>query len=202
MVPGERTAVRVQLNDAGYTFLPGHRVRLAVSTQYWPMVWPSPEPVLLTVHRGRLDLPVRPPRPEDAGLHGLGEPAWGPEAPVTVLRPGHWGREIVTDAMTGATTVTNTVEGPLNRQDRIGRALAVTGFDRNTIVAGDPAATTAQSRRAFEIVRDGTTIHVSADVTLACTRDDFVLDIAMAASDDGADVWDRRWHATIPREGV
>ena len=118
------------------------------------MVWPSPEPVRLTVHGGTLDLPVRPPRDDDSALPDLGEPAWGPEAAITVLREGHWGREIVTDAMTGTTTVTNTVEGPLNRQDRNGRALAVTGFDRNTLVAGDPAATTAQSRRAFEIVRD------------------------------------------------
>ena len=119
-----------------------------------------------------------------------------------MLRPGHWGREIVTDAMTGTTTVTNTVEGPLNRQDRIGRALAVTGFDRNTLVAGDPAATTAQSRRAFEIVRDGSTIRVSADVALSCTRDAFVLEIDMTASEDDEPVWDRRWQTTIPREGV
>ena len=202
MTPGERTTVRVQLNDTGYALPAGHRLRLAVSTQYWPMVWPSPEPVVLTVHGGRLELPVRPPPPEDAQLGDLGEPTWGREAPVTVLRPGHWGREITTDAMTGTTRVTNTVEGPLNRQDRIGRALAVTGFDRSTIVAGDPAATIAESRRAFEIVRDGSTIRVSADVRLAGTRDDFVLDIAMAGSQDDEPVFDRTWHVTIPREGV
>jgi putative CocE/NonD family hydrolase len=202
MRPGEPARVRVQLNDTGYAFQPGHHLRLAVSTQYWPMVWPSPEPVQLTVHGGTLDLPVRPPNPDDAKLRDLGEPTWGPEAPITVLRPGHWGRDITTDAMTGTTSVKNTVEGPLNHQDRIGRALAVTGFDRSTIVAGDPAATTAESRRAFEIVRDGTTIRVSADVRLACTTDDFVLDVTMAASEDGRDVWDRAWHATIPREGV
>jgi putative CocE/NonD family hydrolase len=202
MVPGQRTTVRVRLNDTGYAFLPGHHVRLAVSTQYWPMVWPSPEPVRFTMHGGTLALPVRPPRHDDASLPDLGEPTWGPEAAITVLRPGHWGREIVTDAMTGTTTVTNTVEGPLNRQDRIGRALAVTGFDRNTLVAGDPAATTAQSRRAFEIVRDGSTIRVSADVALSCTRDAFVLEIDMTASEDDEPVWDRRWQTTIPREGV
>jgi uncharacterized protein len=202
MTPGERTTVRVQLNDTGYALLPGHHLRLAVSTQYWPMVWPSPEPVRLTVHGGSLELPARRPRDDDAALPDLGEPTWGPEAAVTVLRAGRWGRELVTDAMTGTTIVTNTVQGPLNRQDAIGRALSVTGFDRNTIVAGDPTATTAQSRRAFEIVRDGSTIRVSADVTLACTSNDFVLDVAMAASEDDRPVWDRTWQATIPREGV
>ena len=38
---GERYRVRIQLNDAGSVFPAGHRVRLALSTAYWPMIWPS-----------------------------------------------------------------------------------------------------------------------------------------------------------------
>jgi predicted acyl esterase len=34
--------VRLQLNDCGATFPAGHRIRLALSTTYWPMVWPAP----------------------------------------------------------------------------------------------------------------------------------------------------------------
>jgi putative CocE/NonD family hydrolase len=202
MVPGERATVRVPLNDTGYAILPGHRLRLAVSTAYWPMVWPSPEPVLLTVLGGRLDLPVRPRRPDDATLRDLGDPAWGPEASVTTLRAGRWDRRIVHDVLRGTTTVTNTVEGPLVRQDRIGRALAVSGFDESRIVEGDPTSARSTSRRAFELVRDGSRIGVSADVTLACTRDDFVLEVAMAATEDDEAVWSREWRATIPRQGV
>ena len=41
LVPGERYRVRIQLNDAGSVFPAGHRVRLALSTAYWPMIWPS-----------------------------------------------------------------------------------------------------------------------------------------------------------------
>ena len=43
LAPGERYQLRLQLNDAGSVFPAGHRVRLALSTAYWPMVWPSPE---------------------------------------------------------------------------------------------------------------------------------------------------------------
>ena len=133
MSPGEPTTIRVQLNDTAYAFLPGHRLRLAISTDYWPMVWPSPEPVTLTMHAGALELPVRPPRSEDADLADLGEPTWGPPAAITELRAGRWGRETRTDAMLGETSVTNTVEGPLVRLERTGRALALTGFDRASI---------------------------------------------------------------------
>jgi uncharacterized protein len=202
MTPGERVPVRVQLNDAGYAFLPGHRLRLVVSTSYWPMIWPSPRAVTLTAFRGSLELPVRPPRDTDPGLRGLGEPTWGPEARTTTLRPGRWARTTMHDALTGEMTVTNVVEGPLVRQDRIGRALAVTGSDRVTIAADDPTSARAESDRAFEIVRDGSTIRVAANVTLACTAKDFILDVAMSATEDERATWARTWHTTIPRDQV
>ena len=202
MTPGERTTVRVQLNDAGYGFLPGHRVRVAISTSYWPMVWPSPEVVRLMVFGGRISMPVRPPSPADAELPDLGEPTWGPEAPITVLREGRWSRTTVHDALIDEWTVTNRVEGPLVRQDRIGRALAVTGSDRNRIAAGDPLSTRADSRREFEIVRDGATIRVSADVGLSSSTDAFQLDVRMEGSQDGEVVFTRQWHPVIPRDGL
>ena len=43
---GERYRVRIQLNDAGSLFPAGHKVRLAISTAYWPMIWPSRRPRL------------------------------------------------------------------------------------------------------------------------------------------------------------
>lgn len=204
MVPGDRTSVRVQLNDVAHAFLPGHRVRLALSTDYWPMVWPSPEPVTISVYPGGsiLELPVRPPRSLDAALADLGEPTWGPPAEITELRPGQWGREVRMDAMTGATTVTNSVEGPLNRLERTGRAIALTGFDRSSIRGEDPTSARAESRREFEIVRDGVTIRVSAEIDLSCTADDFALAVRMAAHESDAVVWARDWDFTIPRDHV
>jgi putative CocE/NonD family hydrolase len=52
--PGKAERVRVQLNDCGHAFAPGHRVRLAVSTCYWPIVWPAPTAATLTITAGCL----------------------------------------------------------------------------------------------------------------------------------------------------
>ena len=59
--PGRRYAVRLQLNDAAHAFPAGHRIRLALSTTYWPIAWPSPEAATVTVSTGgsRLSLPIR-----------------------------------------------------------------------------------------------------------------------------------------------
>ena len=63
LVPGQRYQVRIKLNDAGVVFPAGHRIRLALSTTYWPMIWPAPETATLTIFGGTLDLPVRPAQP-------------------------------------------------------------------------------------------------------------------------------------------
>ncbi len=40
--PGKRYLVRVTMNDVAHAFPAGHKVRLAISTCYWPMAWPAP----------------------------------------------------------------------------------------------------------------------------------------------------------------
>ncbi|HEY7625754.1 MAG TPA: CocE/NonD family hydrolase, partial [Ilumatobacteraceae bacterium] len=61
MKPGEPERIVIDLDDAGYRFLSGHRLRLALSTTYFPMVLPPPVPVRAIVSLGEgtyLDLPT------------------------------------------------------------------------------------------------------------------------------------------------
>src|SRR6202040_550952 len=86
---GERYRVRIRLNDAGSVFPPGHKVRLAISTAYWPMVWPSPETATVQIFAGTLDLPQRPPNAADAKLAPFLEPETAPpEKPTIIHRDG------------------------------------------------------------------------------------------------------------------
>ncbi len=55
--------IEFELNGIGHAFPPEHRIRLAVSSAYWPWVWPQPGNAKLAVdsaHSG-VDLPVRDP---------------------------------------------------------------------------------------------------------------------------------------------
>jgi uncharacterized protein len=84
--PGQCYRVRVQLNHIAQRFPVGHRLRLSISTSYWPLAWPPPEPVRLGIETGtsRLVLPQREPREEDAGI-GF-EPAEGAPSAVREQR--------------------------------------------------------------------------------------------------------------------
>ena len=63
LVPGKRYRVKIKLNDSAWRISAGHRLRVAISTACFPMMWPAPEPVTLTVYTGKsmLNLPVRKP---------------------------------------------------------------------------------------------------------------------------------------------
>ncbi|MDH3414523.1 MAG: peptidase S15, partial [Gammaproteobacteria bacterium] len=68
--PGRRYRVRVQLNDIAQAFPRGHRLRISISTSYFPLAWPPPEPVRLTIFAGasELVLPERPQREESVSF--------------------------------------------------------------------------------------------------------------------------------------
>ncbi|MEE6280848.1 CocE/NonD family hydrolase [Georgenia sunbinii] len=104
--PGHRYSVEVPLNAMAHSFPAGHRLRLSVSTSYWPLIWPAPQPATVTIRTGisSLRLPVRPPRAEDTELRAFGEPEVAPELETTPLQTGehHWRvvRDLATDVST------------------------------------------------------------------------------------------------------
>ncbi len=58
---GHRYRMRIKLDDIAYKLPVGHKLRVSISTSYFPMMWPAPEPVKLTVYAGgsELHLPIR-----------------------------------------------------------------------------------------------------------------------------------------------
>ena len=61
LVPGTRYKMKIKLDDIAWRVPKGHKIRVAISTSYFPMMWPAPEPVTLTVYAGKslLHLPLR-----------------------------------------------------------------------------------------------------------------------------------------------
>lgn len=59
--PGQKYTARIALRHCGHHFAKGQRMRLAVSTAYWPTVWPSPTNTIVTLHLAncKLTLPTR-----------------------------------------------------------------------------------------------------------------------------------------------
>ena len=52
MIPGKFETVHVIMKPIGQVIPKGHRLRLAISSSYWPMAWPGPELATITVFSG------------------------------------------------------------------------------------------------------------------------------------------------------
>jgi hypothetical protein len=98
--------VRVQLNHIAQHFPRGHRLRLSVSTSYWPLAWPPPEPVRLRIQTGasRLLLPERWPRIEDDDI-AFSEPEGAPSSPLRRLTAAHHNWRVIRDLAADESTL-------------------------------------------------------------------------------------------------
>jgi predicted acyl esterase len=178
---GERYRVRIQFNDAGSVFPAGHRVRLALSTAYWPMIWPSPEKAKLRIFGGTLDLPVRPPQATDAQLLPLPRPESAPPEKPTIIRRGDIGIE---------------------RIDRIGLELGTETESRLHVEEDDPLSAMVELRRTLTMSRDVWQIRIRTLMRLSCTRSTFLLQGSLHAWEGAAEICRREWDRSISRDFI
>lgn len=89
--PGERYRVRLAMNTIAQAFPAGHRLRLSISTSYWPLAWAPPAPARLTVHteNSRFTLPARRARATDDALRPFGPPERPRPEPRRMIEPEH-----------------------------------------------------------------------------------------------------------------
>ncbi|MFM9844517.1 MAG: CocE/NonD family hydrolase [Dongiaceae bacterium] len=202
--PGKRVRIRVQMNEIGHIFPAGHRLRLAISTAYWPTVWPSPRSVRLLVHTGssRLVLPVRERRASDERIH-FEPPAKGRATARTVLVGAHQERTVTRDV--AANEVIYTVLRDEGRSI-IDEIAVESGFEKKVVYRikpDDPTSARVDLREAFLLRhRQGWDTFVEAQAALSSTESDFLVEASLKASEGGKPFFARSWLQRIPRKGV
>lgn len=210
VVPGEEMTVSVQLDHIAHSFPAGHRVRLAVSSAYWPLVWPSPDPVALTVHTGesRLLLPVRAPRPDDAALAPLDEPVRARGGSFTRSVLGSAGNAVERNELTGTTTVRVWAGGDFDAGEGVVRMhdidldVAETFDLWWSITPPDPLSAAVSFRQATRMRRGDWDVAVDAVVRMHATLADFVIEAEVEAFEGDTLVSRRTWREAVPRNGV
>jgi hypothetical protein len=200
--PGKRYMVRVQLNDIGHAFAAGHRMRIAISTTYWPLCWPSPEAATVTLLAGAssVELPVRPRRPEDDRLPAPPPAITCPPMKQTTIHKGTPIRRLERDAATGATTQVVGVTRDHHRIDAIDLEVYETPLQHWTIVGEDPLS--ARATIAYETFRKrgDWSVRVLTRTTMSVTKTDWVIAATLEAFEGERRVFARTWDSAIPRD--
>lgn len=208
LVPGELYRVHIPLNDIAHRFPAGHRIRLALSTSYWPIVWPSPASATLTLQTGSsmLDLPVRPTRAEDKKLRAFERPERAPGDDTVPLRPLRHIRELGRDLTANELVHTLRNDGgeiggaSLARIEAIDLEVGRRMERRYRIGETDPLTARAEIVQDFTLRRADWHVRVQVRNRLQSTLESFQFNADLEAYEGDSLIFSRNWDLTIPRD--
>lgn len=200
---GEWESLVFELNGIGHTFPPGHRVRLAVSSTYWPWIWPQPDAAGFTLDPAgsSLTLPVRAhtedavewAEPEQSAPLGVVYPRTleEPRPERVVVRDvakGEWRLEV--DPKYGGTRVYP--DGLEYTEDAV---------ETYTIDEGGPLSARTRSEWTVRLHRPELAWDVTIDTRseISCDADTFFTENEVVCKEGGEVVFHRTWEKRIPR---
>jgi len=204
-IPGSAEDVEFELSGIGHAFGAGHRIRLAVSSAYWPWLWPQPESeagFALHPTGSALELPVRVP--ESAAGIAFEEPEQSAPLGVSaaaVLDEPRPERLSVRDMAKGEWLLV--VDPRRNGTQVYPDGLEVTedALEAYTVEDADPSTARTRCDWSIRLHRPerGWDARVEAHSEITCTATDFVTSNEIVCKDGYDVVFHRTWQRRIPR---
>ncbi|MQS11664.1 CocE/NonD family hydrolase [Streptomyces kaniharaensis] len=200
--------VTVELAACAFTVPAGHRLRLALSSVYWPWVWPAADTAgyALDPSHSTLTLPVRhlaadvgatpvvfesPTLPDPLTVH-LTEPLTARPERVTIHDIGRheWRTEL-----SPATDGTRTHPDGLVRDEH-----TVTAY---RVLTDTPLSAQARTDHTTRLERPdiGWDVSVQTRTQLRCDATHFISIVQLRALEAGSVVFTREWQHRVPRNG-
>jgi predicted acyl esterase len=201
--PGRRYRLTVPLDVIAYSFPAGHCVRVAVSPAYWPWAWPPPEEVTLSLHGGTLELPVRPPRPEDDELPAFREPEHAAPLEVEETEPGPAAHLLRRDLATGL--VEKVFDWDLGGSTRLVAADLQTSDASHcvySIVEGDPLSAAVRFHATSGMGRGEWSMRSEVQSSMTCDAGSFHVEATLDVAEGPESIFRREWRFTIGRDQV
>ncbi len=198
---GEAVDITLKLEDIAYKVPKGWRLRLALSTAYFPYIWPQPEQPTLSVSlaESRLSLPVASENLWDW------TPSEAEEAPPQVLEeleaPNDT-RTITEMRPSGLRLMKYTTDSGLVRDPDHGIVYGTRDDSSYSIEPNDPLSAVAESIRTQRIERDGVMLKTVTQSRLTGTADSFQVSARITAYQDDEQVFEKDFEKTIPRKSV
>lgn len=201
--PGKRYQVAVQLNGVAQCFPPGHRLRISLSTSYWPLAWPPPEPVHLTVHTAgsRVAFPLRPAASRDEGIT-FGEPEAAEPIATEQVREGEQRWTVSRDLVDYESALEVVKDLGVARLDDIDLDLTRKAWERYSWRADEYDSARGEIVWTMGFDRGDWNARTITRTVLSCSAQNFLLHAELDAYEGNERVFSKNWQRTIPRDCV
>jgi len=203
LTPGEFYNVVVELNEVAQQIPAGHRLRISVSSNYWPMIWPSADSATLTLKPSRCYAEL-PTLPADTRLDEVNFDCVKNGAPlkVTTLAAGKETRQLIRDIETGVTTYKINRDDGRSRIDDIGTEIELSKEKVMSIQIDDPLSNTAGINTRLSYSRGPWQVSTESATRMTCDADNFYLEANIRAMDQDEVFFEREYSYIIKRDGI
>ena len=202
MTPGEPEEISISLNECGYRFVAGHRIRISISTAYWPMIMPPPYPATAHIELGEhtcITLPTR----SGADEISIPEPENPEPLPQYVChRPPEHRRRVERDLENNLTHYHVYNDTGEDEVDGHGMRTRHTHEECWSVAPNDPLTAAATSTYICEIARGEWRIRTVSESCLTCDADHFYISAKVTAYQNKQAVSERQWEKTIARDFI
>lgn len=198
MDPGKTEEITLDLDHIAYRLPKGHRIRVSISTAYWPLLWPAPEAASLTLGSGTITLPQRPTRGGDEVAFAPPDAAepWQTEE----LRLQNHIRRQETDMVTGIHTLVIEDDFGKTRDLEHGLIHGSVARERWEIHPDDPLSARGSCHWSDELERDNIRLRTEAHCTMWSDASTFYLTARIEAWENDKIVYSRDHKDSIPRD--
>ena len=202
LTPGEQYRVSIQLDDVAYRVPEGNRIRVALSTAYWPLLWPSAQNVSATIlcASSVLTLPLRASVHDD--IPQLPPPLTAPPLSLVTLRPPSNVRTVEHDLVSGYSVMQ--INDDFGEYKNLKTEL-ITGQSAREcyrIRPDDPLTCTADIEWTQTLARDSWCVRTETKTVLRSDSDYFYIEASILAFEGDGKAFERHWDRRVKRRLV
>ena len=199
MRPGEYEDVELLLDECGYRFPENHKLRISISTAYWPMVMPPPAVVTASIKPGQasfLELPVR----QGNDCIKPAEPDADPRPDYKYYCQPDYARSVEKDLQRNMTHFQVYDDTGDYQVAGHGMRTRYTHEDIWSICPDDPLTSKATSAFICYMQRDDWQIRTVCESSYQCDAENYYLRATVTAYAGDVEFNRRSWEKVIPRD--
>jgi len=199
--PGMRYRVKVPMNYVARRFPAGHRIRLSVSTVYWPLAWTPPESVRLKIWTGssQLMIPCRPTHDNESTV-AFDEPVCASGPRLTSLQPAEHRWLVKQDLARKHTELEVIDDRGVFRLEDIDLTVGAHAIERYSALAGDFSSVRGTTEWIRTLSRGDWSIKTRTRTTLSADKKNFYISAELDAWEGKSRVRCLSWNETIARD--
>ena len=199
VIAGQPMDITIKLDDTGYELPQGHKLRLAISTAYFPLLWPAPQKANVSIELSTARLSI--PQHDRTGslTRDLGHGYVCPVSEIKSIRPEKHTRTTQINAANGLhTTFINDDFGEFTF---VAHNLTVgeTCREEHSVLPHDPHSATSLCKWHSHQARPGWEIDIYTSLKVACDANHFYLEACLEALENGKQVHLKNWQEQVPR---